>query len=279
MKIEGAIETPPMMHVDWPRHRVQLCYLWRHRRPANLQTPTRFSELVQVRKLTDRDPRMPPRLDKVAVKQIVAHELGQDFLTPTIWSGRYLPKLTNVRCASILKARHGCNQSRVLSTPPSPAQWQRLRRLGKTWAKAPYGEWLDEWAYNSVPRGLLMEPLLGDGTALPIDYKVFVFGGCATHVQVHMGRGTRHRWVLHDRQWRKLIPSQPDSPARPSCLTEMLAAAERLAAGFSFARIDFFEVEGKPRFAEYSFYPGSGLDPFEQDWIDFELGKLWLAAL
>lgn len=279
MILERVAEATPHAWMDWPRLRVQLCYFWRHRRLADLPAHTRFTELVQLRKLFDRDPRMTPRLDKLAVKQSVAHELGRGFVTPTVWSGKVLPASPPVQRAAILKARHGCNQSQIVARPPSPAQWQRFRDRSARWTKAPYGEWLDEWAYANVPRGLMLEPLLGDGTAPPVDYKVFVFGGCATHVQVHIGRGARHRWVLHDRQWRKLVPAQRDTPAPPSSLRAILAAAERLAAGFTFARVDFFEIDGQPRFSEYSFYPGSGLDPFAEDWIDFELGKLWLDAL
>ena len=45
-----------------------------------------------------------------------------------------------------------------------------------------------------------------------------------------------------------------------------------------FLRVDFYEVDGRPLFGEFCLYPGSGLDPFSADWIDFELGGLWRAA-
>lgn len=89
----------------------------------------------------------------------------------------------------------------------------------------------------------MLEPLLGDGTP-PIDCKVLLFGGCATHVQVHIGRGTRHRWALHDRHWCKLVPAQRDAPGPPSSLAGTLAASKLLAAGLTFARVDFFRVDG-----------------------------------
>ena len=38
------------------------------------------------------------------------------------------------------------------------------------------------------------------------------------------------------------------------------------------------EVDGAPRFGEFCLYPGSGLDRFAADWIDFELGSLWHSA-
>ena len=58
----------------------------------------------------------------------------------------------------------------------------------------------------------------------------------------------------------------------------MLAAAAALARGTDFMRVDFYEIAGKPLFGEFCLYPGSGLDPFAADWIDFELGRLWHIA-
>lgn len=129
-----------------------------------------------------------------------------------------------------------------------------------------------------MPRGLLAEPLLGGGLPLPIDYKIYVFGGRATHIQVHLGRGGRHRWILHDLGWRQLVPTD-ERPPPPSSLAAMIAAAEALACETSFLRVDFYEIEGRPYFGEICLYPGSGLDPFAADWIDLELGSIWLAAL
>ncbi len=125
--------------------------------------------------------------------------------------------------------------------------------------------------------GLLAEPLIGDGKTLPVDIKIYVFGGRATHVQVHLDRAGAHRWVLHDREYRPLA-GHGDGPAPPRSLNAMLEGAEALAAGFDFLRVDFYEVDGVPRFGEFCLYPGSGLDPFAADWIDFELGQLWHAA-
>lgn len=59
----------------------------------------------------------------------------------------------------------------------------------------------------------------------------------------------------------------------------MLAAAETLAGDMNFLRVDFYDIGGRPYFGEYCLYPGSGLDPFAADWIDLELGALWLSAM
>jgi len=261
------------------RLRIALCYAWRHRRLVNLSQASRFTELVQRRKLNEPPAQHAALLDKLAAKNLAARMLGPEWTVPTLWSGETLPSVRPFACPAILKARHGCNQNRILRQPPGLHEWQALRRQTLKWTHQPYGLWLDEPAYSLVPRGLLAEPLLDAGTGtLPVDYKIYVFGGQAAYVQVHLDRGGAHRWILHDWNWRQLVPS-PDHPPRPGSLPAMIEAAETLAAGMDFVRVDFYEIGGKPLFGEFCLYPGSGLDPFAADWIDAEMGALWLAAI
>lgn len=258
--------------------RIAATYGWRHRRLPDLDTPRRFTELVQRRKLVDRSPFDVTLMDKIAAKRLAEAALGPRWVVPTLWQGTALPAQIPFAVPAVLKARHGCNQYAILCNQPHALAWQRLRWLGQRWQRKPYGRWLDEWAYRDVPRGLLAEPLLGGRLPPPVDYKIYVFGGRATHVQVHLDRLGRHRWILHDRQWTPLVESD-DQVAAPLALKAMLEAAETLARGLPFVRVDFYEVDGRPFFGEFCLYPGSGLDRFAEDWIDLELGALWLAAL
>ncbi|WP_411340815.1 ATP-grasp fold amidoligase family protein [Sphingopyxis sp. J-6] len=260
------------------RLRVELLYAVRHHRRLRLAAPRRFTELVQWRKLHDRSPAQTELMDKLAAKRIATAQLGEDWIVPTLWTGTELPPTIPFALPAILKARHGCNQYAVLCSAPGAHQWRRIQRTADRWQRVAYGGWLDEWAYRDVLRGLFAEPLLGGRLPLPIDYKIYVFGGTATHIQVHLGRGEQHRWILHDRDWRQLVPAR-DCPAPPPSLAAMLAAAETLARGTSFLRVDFYDIGGRPYFGEFCLYPGSGLDPFAADWIDVELGSLWLSAL
>ena len=68
------------------------------------------------------------------------------------------------------------------------------------------------------------------------------------------------------------------TPACPTSIHEMTAAAEKLAQNFDFLRCDFYEVDGKPRFGEIIFYPGSGYDRFDPPELDEWLGLLWTKA-
>ncbi len=259
------------------RLRIMLTYLWRHRRLPKLAAPELFSELIQQRKLFDRDERLSLLADKLRVKDHVADLLGTQWVIPTLWHGSELPMAPIWPRPFVLKSRHGCNQRAFVRT--GFEDWTRIRNAAARWLRAPYGIWLDEWAYRGIPRGLLVEPFIGQADRLPIDYKLFVFGGRVAYIQVHLDREGRHRWVVLDRGWRRVsAPTADDDPPRPVSLAAMIEAAEALAQGFDFVRVDLYEVAGCPLFGEMTFYPGSGLYPFDPLALDRAMGAHWRRA-
>ncbi|WP_425228688.1 ATP-grasp fold amidoligase family protein [Sphingomonas sp.] len=256
--------------------RVHLTYLWRHRRRLRLASPRLFTEWVQHRKLFDRDPRLPPLADKVAVKALVAAQLGEAWVIPTLWHGNTLPAAPPWPLPVVVKPRAGCGRVAIVT---DPADWPDVRRRTARWGGHGYGYWLDEWAYRGAPRGLLVEPYIGCGAVLPVDYKCFVFGGRVEFVQVHLDRAGDHRWIVMDRRWRRVSPPTGErDPARPATLDRIVAAAEALAKGHDFLRADFYEVDGRPLFGELTVYPGSGLLPVLPPALDRRMGEHWRRA-
>ncbi len=134
--------------------------------------------------------------------------------------------------------------------------------------------------YRHIEKGVLVEPFIGNGLTLPTDYKFYVFGGRVEYIQVHLNREHAHRWILFDRSWRRVSsPTTDPDPIAPITINAMTDAAEQLGQQFDFVRIDFYEVDGAPLFGEMTFYPGSGLDPFDPISLDTEMGALWRQAL
>lgn len=257
--------------------RICLTYLWRHRKLPDLADPQTFTEWVQWRKLNDRDARLPVFADKVRVKELVADRIGSEWIIPTYWFGEALPAQPDWPTPLVVKSRHGCNQyAFVFGDQPD---WAPVRRQTLDWMKQSYGLWLDEWLYRHIPRGIIVEPFIGEGRAVPIDYKFYVFGGRVEYVQVHLDRGGRHRWILFDRWWRRVsTPTSDADPLAPKSLSDMVRAAEELGRGLDFVRVDLYEVAGKPLFGEMTFYPGSGLDPFSPASLDLVIGERWARA-
>ena len=260
------------------RWRIYMTYLWRHQRWPDLDDPRRFTELVQARKLGGATVAMARMADKVSAKQIVARQLGIDWVIPTLWHGTELPERPIWPTPFVVKARHGCNQTAFVLD--EAVDWAAIRARSERWMEADYGYWLDEDVYARIPRGLIVEPFMGPPPILPVDYKFYVFGGRVAYVQVHLGRGGRHRWILLDRIWRRVSAASADpDPVAPASLARMIAAAEVLAGGRDFLRVDLYEIGGRPMFGEMTFYPGSGLDRFDPVSLDVELGAHWLRAL
>ena len=181
--------------------RICLTYAWRHRRLPRIAAPMRFTDLVQWRKLFDHDPRQPRLADKVAAKDYARRLLGDDWITPTLWQGDRLPEQIEWPGPFVVKSRHGCNQTRFVRG--GAEDWDEIRRAAAGWMKTRYGYWLDEWLYREIPRGILVEPFIGDRGSLPVDYKLYVFGGRVTHIQVHLDREHDHRWTLFTPDWRR----------------------------------------------------------------------------
>jgi hypothetical protein len=180
-----TLSAPPTPAGSSP-FRIRLTYWWRHGRLPRLQAPRLFTEWTQHRKLYDRDPRLPTLADKVFAKKLVADLLGTQWVTPTLWRGPELPAEPVWDFPFVVKSRHGCGHIAVVK---DGLDYAGARRKSRRWMTSNYGAWLDEWLYSQIRPGLLVEPLIGNGTELPIDYKVFVFGGRARFVQVHLGRG------------------------------------------------------------------------------------------
>ena len=257
--------------------RIRLTYLWRHRKLPELAEPRLFNELVQHRKLRGRDPRLPMLADKVRVKDFVADRIGSDWIIPTLWHGILLPMDVQWPRPFVVKARHGCNQNVFVRT--GEEDWQAVRRQASRWVGKTYGFWLDEWLYRHIPRGVLVEPFVGNPDELPVDYKLYVFDGRVEYIQIHLGRERRHRWIVFDRTWRRVSsPSADADPPRPASLARMIEAAEELGREFDFVRVDLYEVQEQPLFGEMTFYPGSGLDPFDPISLDQAMGEHWLRA-
>jgi TupA-like ATPgrasp len=247
----------------------------------SLLYPRTFNEKVQRLKLLNRDPRLPEREDKILVKEFVGERLGNEWVTPTLWQGEYLPPLEQRHwpIPFVIKANNGCGWNVFVRTE-SDLNWPHIERLVAEWRRAPFGIDMGEWLYGEIKPGLLVEPFLGDVSKLPVDYKLWTFGGRVRFVEVITDRENGLKTTMFDPDWHRLpftvgyLPDPRPIP-KPASLDRMIKAAEVLAEDFPFVRIDFYEIDNHPRFGEMTFYPGSGHDAFNPLEWDAKAGALW----
>lgn len=262
-----------------------LTYREFHGRWPDLSNPRRFSEYVVLQKLRGDHATFARLSDKIAAKAFVAERIGPAFVVPTLWSGVALPPGGPPGCPFpfILKASHGSGMYAPVRGP-AEADWDRLRATTAGWMATDWPAWLQEGWYNRIERRILAEPLLGDGTEAPTDYKFLVFGGRAALVQVARARFRRVLQSFYSLDWVRQpfdsrVEHDPEDLPRPPHLAEMIAAAEALGQGFDFVRVDFYDLPDGPRFGELTFSPWAGLDDLRPDSAALAMGELWRAAL
>lgn len=261
--------------------KLAIMHLFRNGHVPDFDEPQTFNELVQARKLRDRNPLLPMLADKVSVKDYVARRLGEEWVIPTLWHGTELPEAPEWPLPFVLKSSHASCQCAFVRT--GRENWPRIRRKAGQWLRRSYGKLFDEWLYEEIPPRLLVEPFIGRSGSAPVDYKFFVFGGRAEFIQVDTDREHAHKRTIMDHNWQPLpvelqFPRDRRHIPRPASLEHMTQAAEALSRGFDFVRVDMYEVEGRPLFGEMTFYPGSGLDRFQPPVFDSLFGEYWLAA-
>lgn len=244
--------------------------------------PRTFSEKIQALKLSEPSEQMILLADKYEAKRIVSDLLGPDWITPTLWSGFQLPPIAerNWPVPFVIKASHASGWN-IFVREGEDLDWERIERQCQDWMSSDFAPELYETWYNRSNRRILVEPFIGDIETHPLDYRFFTFGGRVHYIAVDTGTNRIVRRVFFDRSWirqnfRVKRPLEMEGIERPSDLDAMILAAERIASGLPFARVDFYQLPSGPRFSEVTFAPGSGFQRFYPRAMDAHFGKLWV---
>ncbi len=214
------------------------------------------------------------------MKEFVADTLGSAWCIPTHYCGKSLPEQPQWPMPFVMKPTHSSGLVRFILSEEDYAPARALAAAWLTWdLSSDHGE----WQYSRIDPRIIVEPQIGSADEPPDDYKFFVFGGRVEMIQVDVARFADHRRAMYDPNWVRQefgIGYQLPEHAidRPQHLEEMIAAAQRLAAGFAFVRVDFYELEDGPRFGEMTFTPGAGYQRFIPPQMDRVLGDLWPMA-
>lgn len=244
-----------------------------------IKNATKWSEKLLRQKLGEPDPRLAELADKLKAKEFVAARLGPDWNVPTLWSGSALPPRDkrNWPRPYVLKPNHASGWYRFIH---DPEDWPEIESVSAQWMRSVYGRITRDHHYAKITPRLLVEPFLGGGPAPPEDIKLWVFGGRVHFIEIHADRLTDHHTAFFDRDWKRQPftfrwPPIQRNVERPQSLSRLIEAAEVLSKDLSFVRVDFYEIEGRPLFGEFTFSPDAGLSWFNPPEYDRRLGELW----
>ena len=273
------------------RHpRFTLYFLRRQRHWPDFARPRDLAELVQWRKLFDRNPAFPVFADKLATKKWLA-ERFPDLPTPeTVWVGDHVDEVPDefVRPGYVIKLNSGTSQNYFPHRQGSGRA--AFNQAARRWFSFSLRAWSYvarktplEWAYWPIRSKLFVERLIANGS--PIDISIRVCGGyassatCATDFKTGQDR-IAFFWADG---CRMMAPNETEHgdlgedfqvPAR---FRDAIAYAQDISKGFDYLRVDFLTHEDQLHLSEITIYPASGFG--QQTWRTAITYRYWLEAL
>jgi len=251
----------------------------------NLDNPQTFNEKLQWLKLHDHNPLYTTLVDKYEVKQYIKEKLGEEYVIPIIggpWTSVDDINFNELPNQFVLKCTHDsggiviCRDKTKLDVE---AAKKKLKKALKT--KFYYGS--REWPYKNVkPRIIAEKYMENESTDELIDYKLMCFNAKVKAIFTCSERFSDGgmKVTFFDTDWKKLpferhYPVSSVDIEKPKTYEEMIKIAEKLSTNMSFVRIDFYEIQNKIYFGEFTFYPGSGFEEFNPEIWDLKLGN-WI---
>lgn len=262
--------------------RIARRYYRTYGRLPNLLSPQSYSEKIQHRKLFDRRPYLVETSDKFAMRAYAARILGVD-LAPEIYYRTADPRsipFASLPRRFVVKATHGSGWQWIVKDRDTLDTGALIASCDK-WLHTDYSRRGDEPFYASIPRQIIVEEFLDDGTGKPpADLKLLVFNQRVRVVQIDTDRFGDHRRRFLDAEWKDLPIYDHKEPIEgpiepPSRLPEIIAMAEALACETDFVRIDCYQVANRICLGEMTHTPGTGLSPLYPAIWDDRFGAMW----
>lgn len=264
------------------RKYLQKLYYAKMGRVLNLNEPSTFNEKMQWLKLNDRKPIYTQMVDKYEVKKFVGERIGYEHVIPSLGIYKRYDDIDFSRLPGrfVLKCTHDSGGLIIVRDKRKMDHAAAKKKLERS-LKRNYFYYGREWPYKDVQPRILAEKYVEDAAMAELNvYKIFCFAGKPELIQVIQGDKTSHESIDYfDTGWRMMdlrqnFPNSLSHLKRPNNLEEMLSLAEKLSGGHPFLRIDFYSVEEKVFFSEFTFYSDSGMAEFNpEDW-DERLGRL-----
>ena len=249
-------------------------------RKLNLKNPVTFNEKLQYLKLYDRKPEYTLMADKAEVKKLVASKIGSKYIVPAlgVWDKFEDIDLSSLPDRFVLKCTHDSGSVFVIPDK-SKADFNEIGRKIKISLSRNYYYAKREWPYRNIKPRILAEEFLEEDTGKALNvYKIFTFGGKPYLIQTIQNDKKKDETIDYfDTSWKLLelrqnFPNSKKPLDKPQNLDVMLELAAKLSEGMSHIRVDFYDVNGKVYFSEYTFYSDGGMAVFTPPKWDKILG-------
>lgn len=238
-------------------------------KPPNWSSMPFFSKIGYYKNVLDE--RVVPYVDKIEAKKIVK-ALHEDISVAKIVRILKNPNDFNqndINPKYIVKSAHGSGwniniteQTKVQDVVKSLQKWNTTY------------EGIKEKQYKYIkPRFYIEEKVDGPKGGQALVYMFRCINGSPVTIGVKCAK--RKVQNSYDIEWNPIMPENLEGIERPNRLDKMLTLAAKLSEPFEFVRIDFYYVNEKIYFSEFTFTPAGGKQVLPLE-LEIQFGKLWL---
>jgi len=205
--------------------------------------------------------------DKYCVRQYI-EQCGFKDMLPKIYEVWKHPKeicFNKLPSEFVLKTNNGSGAGCIeICKHKENLDVNKVRRKFKKSLRNPIWKLQCEYQYKYIKPIIFAEEFLNDNREDRMtDYKIHCFNGKAECILVCSNRADSLKLDYYDTKWNYLpitpqeLRSNMVQPC-PKSLPQMLEAAEKISSIFPTARIDFYDIGGKPYFGEITLTPAGG---------------------
>lgn len=249
---------------------------------SNLTNPKTFNEKIQWYKLfyCPKKDLISKCADKYAVREYLENKGYGEYLNDIfgVWDSEDAIPWDRMPNQYVLKCTHGCAYNIICPDRKSVEVEKAKKKLHK-WMKEDFGKFNLELHYSKIRPRIICEKFLGGNMT---DYKFFCFNGRVEFMYISEG-------LDHDDTATIAFFNRNRSPAAfhrddyavnvnavvPPQFDKILKLSEELAVDFPFVRVDWFVVNEKIYFSEFTFAPCAGMMQFNPKEYDLKTGELF----
>lgn len=248
----------------------------------DIDNPHTFNEKIQWLKLYDRKPLYTQLVDKYAVREYIANTIGEEYLIPIlgVWDRFDEIDFSKLPERFVLKCTHDSG-SVIICKDKNSFDIKAARKKITKCLKRNYYWYGREWPYQYVKPRITAEKYMIDESIEQLkDYKIFCMNGQPIYIEVDYDRYNGHKLNVYDLDWNFVdfyMTSPNDNKIiinKPKCFSKMIDFAKSFSKNVKFVRIDFYCVDEKLYFGEFTFHPGSGFIDFHPKEFDKKMGDL-----
>ena len=245
----------------------------------NLKHPKTYNEKLQWLKLYDRNPLYTTLVDKYRVKQYVADKIGEQYVVPllAVYNSVNEIDLSTLPNQFVLKCNHDSGSFAICRDKNNFDIESAKRKLDKG-LKTDFYKIAREWPYKNVKRCIIAEQYLETEDGVLCDYKFFCFNGTPEIMYIGADKADEPTSDFYDMDFnhlpiRMVDPNAAVPPLRPQCFEQMKQIATTLSIGIPHVRVDFYCVNNKIYFGEYTFYHMGGFSEVKPSEWNNRLGE------